>query len=87
MINIVMLYFAYKINFNDCMKIVKDDILDKIIYGSSDDDNLTEIMRLIQMIRISTYKFEPDRHYPRIAIRTAFPWYAKGYMHGNHTNY
>ena len=33
------------------------------------------MMRMIQIIRESTYIFEANRHYPRIAIRTIFSWY------------
>ena len=33
------------------------------------------IVRMIQIIRKSTYIFEANRHYPRIAIRTIFSWY------------
>ena len=66
------------------MKIVMSDILEKIIYGTTNNDNIIEIARLIQLIRKSTYIFESDRQYPRIALRTVFKWYFKGYSHKNH---
>jgi len=61
-----------RINFNDCMKIVRDNILEKIIYEPIDSNTINEILRIVQIIRKSTYIFESDRHYPRIAIRTIF---------------
>lgn len=71
------------INFNDCMKITMNGIFKSLIYDPIHINTSREICRHIQIVRKSTVKCEPNRHYNRIAVRTVYKWYYLGRIRGN----
>lgn len=67
------------IHFSNCLSSIKTRLLFLFFYGQNNDDVNSDILRLVQNIRATTIKYEPDRNFERISHKPEFKWYRLRY--------